>query len=86
MECSQDGTGLLWLEGERDSPLKSSSIPTPGCRDAQALHTIPRVYGEPAELKVPSPETASVRWRSPILRSLSSCSMGCGYRQSGDQA
>lgn len=55
MECGQDGTGLLWLEGERDSPLKSSSSPNP------RMHTIPWVYSEPAELKVPSPETESVR-------------------------
>lgn len=69
--------------GREGSPLKSASIPTPGCRDAQALHTIPRVYSEAAEFRAPSPETESEGWRSPVLCSLNTCSMGCGHRQLG---
>lgn len=51
MEYCQDGTGLLWLEGEKDPHSSHLPAPPPGCRDAQTLHTIPRVYGKPAELR-----------------------------------
>lgn len=81
MECCQDGAGLLWLEGEKDSHSSHPPVPTPGCRGAQALHTTPWVYVEPAELRAPSPVTESVGWRSPVLCILNTCSMGCGGQE-----